>query len=292
MKTNSRNYTSELQFNDDFYKVLEFFRKFGSKGVNENWHWARWEWLLGHSNLKQDMLPIIGIWEYSEDIAGIVTHDMRVGEAYIVCNPKYNHLRFEMLKYAEDNLSADGILKIASNDADIELIQLLKDNGYYKTEQTEVVLSLNCMNKVLEYSLPEGYTISCFAQDKDLKKYMRVIWKGFNHGGEPPIVDETQIRPRPHFNPFLVVFVAAPDGEYASHCGMWYDPDIKQAYVEPVVTIPKYRKLGLGKIAVYECINRCIAMGAEFAQVISDQRFYYSIGFEKSSAYTFWQKKY
>jgi GNAT superfamily N-acetyltransferase len=291
LKINFRNYTSEYGFKDDFFKIFEFFKKYGAKEMYENWHWARWEWLIGHPNLEEKMLPIIGIWECNDVVVAVATHDMRLGKAYIMCNPEFKFLQPEMLKYAENKLSLNCVLKIAANNTDLELIELLEKERYRKCEDTEEILSLKCADKELKYSLPEGYIISCFAQDRDSNKRQRVIWKGFENEGFPPLIDENQVKFRPHFNPSLTVFTVGPDGEYASHCGMWYDPNTEQAYVEPVVTIPEHRRLGLGKAAVYECVNRCSAMGAKVAQVISNQQFYYSIGFKKTSAYTFWEKK-
>ena len=291
MKINFRNYTNEYGFNEDFSEILQFLKKYGMKGENENWHWGRWEWLIGHTLLKKDMLPIIGIWECNDVMVAVATHDMRIGQAYCICSPEFKYLQPEILKYAENNLSLNGMLKIAVNNTDLETLKILESYNYYETEKTEVILFLNCENRVLKYSLPDGYTVSCFAENRDVNKYEKVIWKGFNHEGLPPLINEAEFKFRPHFNPLLTVFIVAPNGEYASHCGMWYDPETQQAYIEPVVTIPEYRKLGLGKAVVYECVNRCSAMGAKSAQVISDQQFYYSIGFQRSSVYTFWEKK-
>jgi predicted N-acetyltransferase YhbS len=62
---------------------------------------------------------------------------------------------------------------------------------------------------------------------------------------------------------------------------MWYEPKNKIAYVEPVATDPTYRRMGLGKAAVYEGIRRCGECGATVAFVESDQQFYLDIGFER-----------
>jgi predicted acetyltransferase len=85
--------------------------------------------------------------------------------------------------------------------------------------------------------------------------------------------------------------VKAPDGEYAAHCGMWYEEGEKTAYIEPICTVPEYRKKGLVKIAVYEAMKRCSKLGAQRAIVVSNQDFYHKIGFEVSSTYSFWKKK-
>ena len=79
----------------------------------------------------------------------------------------------------------------------------------------------------------------------------------------------------------LKIAVTAPNGDFAAFCGMFYEPAGKYAYVEPVATIPAYRRLGLGKAAVLEGIRRCALLGAEMAYVGSDQAFYQSMGFTK-----------
>ncbi len=104
-------------------------------------------------------------------------------------------------------------------------------------------------------------------------------------------MSESDVPEQPHLNPKLTLFVVAPNGDYAAHCGMWYSPDTEICYVEPVVTVPEYRKNGLGKAVVYECINRCTELGAKKAIVISDQDFYYRLGFEKYSVCQLWEKK-
>ena len=79
----------------------------------------------------------------------------------------------------------------------------------------------------------------------------------------------------------LKIVTVAPNGDFASFCGMFYEPQHRVAYVDPVATDPRYRRLGLGRAAVLEGIRRCGALGATVAYVGSDQQFYRSIGFTK-----------
>ena len=119
-----------------------------------------------------------------------------------------------------------------------------------------------------------------------------VIHKGFENEGEPITgLTEADIPERPHYKPKLAVFIVSPNGDYAAHCGTWYTPDTEVCYVEPVMTIPDLRKHGIGKAVVCESINRCIEMGAKKAIVISNQQFYYRIGFEKYSVSHLWEKQ-
>jgi GNAT superfamily N-acetyltransferase len=88
----------------------------------------------------------------------------------------------------------------------------------------------------------------------------------------------------------LKIAVAAPNGEFAAFCGMFYEPAGKFAYVEPVATDPRYRRLGLGKAAVLEGIRRCGALGATVAYVGNDLPIYRSVGFKQVYISECWVK--
>jgi len=275
---------------NEFYTVINFLKEFGATGYNKNWHWARWEWLLGHTYLDELTLPSIGLLMDGAEIAGLATHDMRE-QAYIVMNPQYAHLKSEMVDYAFSELSHNGMSSLFVDENDKELISIVKEKGYSMTTISEYVLELDCL-KPLSYKLDDEFVITDYHTDKNVDKYVAVFHKGFENEGEPATgLSDADFPEKPHNNPKLAVFIVAPNGDYAAHCGTWYAPGDEICYVEPVMTIPKFRRRGIGKAAVYESINRCVAMGAKKAIVISNQQFYYRIGFEKSSVCYLWEKK-
>jgi hypothetical protein len=47
----------------------------------------------------------------------------------------------------------------------------------------------------------------------------------------------------PNYRKDLNVVVEAPDGNFVSYCGVWYEPENALAYVEPVATDPDYLDL-------------------------------------------------
>ncbi len=288
MNINIKHYPA-IKMCDDFYAVIEFLKKYGAKGFNKNWHWARWEWLLGHLSLDPSTLPPIGLFTDYDEIAGLVTHDMR-SPAYIILNPQYHFLKPEMVDYAASELSHNGISELFVDENDGELISIVKEKGYSPTADIECVLAMDCSQK-LPYRLDEKFRFTDYKTDKNLAEYVRVIHRGFENEGEPAQLTESDIPERPHYNPGLALFIAAENGEYAAHCGTWYTPNTESCYVEPVVTIPEFRKQGLGRAAVCECVNRCGSMGAKTALVISNQPFYHRIGFQKYSAHRRWEKK-
>ena len=274
----------------EFYDVIEFLKRHGAKGVNRNWHWGRCEWLLGHSNLDESTLPQIGLFMHNDEIVGLVTHDMRK-QAYVILNPQYDFLAPKAVDYAMAKLSHDGICGIYIDECDKNLIDVVKEKGFTITADDEYVLGLNCPDQ-LSYNLDSKFFFTDYHTDKNVDKYVAVMHKGFGNEGTPAVgLTEADFHEKPHDNHKLAVFIVAPSGEYAAHCGTWYDSDTEICYVEPVVTIPEFRGHGLGWAAVYESINRCIAMGAKKAIVISNQQFYHRIGFEKYSVCHLWEKK-
>jgi GNAT superfamily N-acetyltransferase len=274
----------------EFYAVTDFLKMHGAIGYNKNWHWARWEWLLGHSSLEESTLPSIGLFMDGDEIVGLVTHDMRE-QAYIVLNPQYAYLKSEMVDYAFTELSRNGMSSLFVDEKDKELISIVKEKGYSMTTNSEYVLELDC-SKQLSYKLDDRFGITDYHADKNTDKYVAVIHRGFGNDGEPITgLSDADFPEKPNDNPKLAVFIVAPNGDYAAHCGTWHASGAEICYVEPVVTIPEFRWYGIGKSVVYESINRCISMGAKKAIVISNQQFYYRIGFEKYSVCHLWEKK-
>ncbi len=290
-----RNYTHQSGFTDEFHKVRNFLLQINEKKpIQNDFLWGRWEWIFSLPYLDTSNLSKIGIWEDNGKIVSFVTYEEGLGTAYFCTDLQYKYLKTEMLLYAKDNLvDGDGKLKVLINNADSDFQKIASQFKFIPTQYHEARSIFYIDVNSIEYSLPSGYSIISLSEDIDLLKFNRVLWRGFNHEGEPPTT-EKQLEDRrmsisgPHLNPELCIVVVSPEGEYASYCGMWYDKSTEYAEVEPVATDPKYRKLGLGKAAVLEAIKRCGQLGAREAYVGSSQQFYYQLGFHPLPASTFW----
>jgi predicted N-acetyltransferase YhbS len=121
------------------------------------------------------------------------------------------------------------------------------------------------------------------------------MWRGFNHGEVEEVTTEDMEMRRSMFDTVtasrdLKIVIAAPNGEFVSICGMFYQPQGRYSYVEPVATDPDYRRLGLGKAAVLEGIRRCVVLGAVEAFVGSNQAFYLALGFEVQTVSQCWRR--
>lgn len=64
----------------------------------------------------------------------------------------------------------------------------------------------------------------------------------------------------------------------------------ERLYVEPVLTIHEHRRQGLAKAVIYEACARAKALGAKRTIVVSEQEFYFRIGFTLSSEVYDWTR--
>lgn len=294
MTIRRRQYRDVPGFTEDFHRVRDFLVRINQEQVTTpHFLWGRWEWGFSLPYLDIEGLSKIGIWEEDGEIVGVVTYEQGLGDAYFCIDKNYAFLKEEMLCYAKENLQKEGKIRALISDNDREFQRIASRYGFKPTQHKEHNGVLDIHIDRISYELPAGYRVSALSEDCDLYKFHRVLWRGFNHEGEPPITEEEMEMRRkslsgPHLNPALNIAVISPAGEYVSYCGMWYEPGTDYALVEPVATDPDYRMKGLGKAAVLEAVKRCGILGAKTAYVGSSQQFYYQIGFSPIGADTFW----
>jgi N-acetylglutamate synthase-like GNAT family acetyltransferase len=207
-----------------------------------------------------------------------------------------------MLTYAEANLSGisqeDGRKYLCAyvNDNDAQFLSLVQERGYEQDVRGDRPMSqFDIPDPFPQISLPDGFRLTSLADECDWSKVHRVLWRGFDHGDDVPMNDEELESRRRMFDTpkaqrDLKIAVKAPNGDFVSFCGMFYELTNRFAYVEPVATDPDYRRIGLGKATVLEGIRRCNMLGAEVAYVGSDQDFYLALGFRKIFAAQSWVK--
>jgi GNAT superfamily N-acetyltransferase len=294
MKGIFRNYSPEPFFTDDYHKVRDFLIRINlEKLYTPRMLWGAWEWAVTHGGRDNNNLVKIGMWENNGELVALATYECSLGEAFLIVDKNYTHLKNEMVAYAKNNLHDNGKLRLLLTDGDYEFQRVALAHGFRPTQDNTRLSALD-IGKLQSYTLPDGFSFTSMADDWNWYQYNRVMWRGFDHEGKAPFDEEMiacrkQMLSSPMINPELVVAVKAPDGNYVSHCGMWYRPGDFYYYVEPVVTDPEYRKMGLGKAVVLEAIKRCDELGAIQAVVGSDQQFYYNIGFYPIQIMTYWE---
>lgn len=293
-----RPYPQTPKFSGEYERVRAFLMRLDS----HNYHWGRWDWMLTliASYGDEHDLQKVGLWEDNGELVALATYDTNLGGAYLLALPDYEHLKEEMLLYAQAHLSKDGKFRALILDGDVETQNAAARHGYFPTQDKECDSLFPIGERSFDYALPSGFHITSIRETPDYYNYGRALWKGFDHeqngeGAFAPTAEEMEnyrlVFERPNVNMDLKIAVVAPNGHFVSYCGMWYEPGTQSALVEPVATDPAYRKLGLGRAAVLEGVKRCAALGAKRAFVGSSQQFYYSIGFQPHATSSWWEKK-
>ena len=295
MNITFRTYRNDTLFGEDYHKLRQFLIELDSS----NYAFGRWDWMITHPNLK-DEIEKIGIWEDRGHIAALATFDTQInGKCYFPYKQGYTGLLRDMIMYAKENLAGEDGVRVLIRDGDEDFQSAASELGFIPTQEREYDAVIPIDNKI-RYTLPEGFGITSIKDNPDYLKYGKCLWKGFNHEANGEGAFEESLTPehmphyklffeRPNVNPDIKIAVTAPNGDFVSYCGMWQDPGCKSVLVEPVATDPAYRKMGLGRAAVLEAVRRCGGLGAQRAFVGSKQQFYYSIGFRPYASSTFWK---
>jgi len=296
MTTKFRKYDVSYDFEAVRRFLIEHYQPDNRDG---NFPLPAWEYLHGHPYLDENSLDKIGVWEDSGSIVGVVHYEHKLGEAFFEIHPDYTHLKPEMLEHAEKYLwsrTDDGrrYIKAFVNDFDKDFEALVKSRGYKKDEKLARIMSqLKITYPFRPIALPDGFNLMSLAEDNDLAKIDRVLWRGFDHGDEPPEIEiekREKQQSMPGYRKDLNIVVVAPDGNFVAYAGTWFVAENEYAYVEPVCTDPLYRRRGFGSTAVLEGVRRCGELGATVAYVGSNRPFYQSMGFKKLFACNCWIK--
>lgn len=288
MTINVRPYNRE----QDYDKINIFLQNsYGELGKPyENWLQPRWEYMHYHPYTNANDFHKIGVWEHNKQIVAVANYEHKPGRCYFQVDPKHSYLKDEMITYAENFLTGSEnnrkFLKFYPASFDYKYLELLTKRGYQPVEIDKKwceVTQYDLLKPVPQVKLPNGFKLQSLATENDIYKVDRALWRGFNHEGEPDPADisgRKYLQSAPNFKMALNIVVVAPNGNYVSYSGIWYDSVNEISYIEPVATDPDYRKMGLGKAAVLECLRRTKAMGAKYAIVESGQEFYHAIGFK------------
>lgn len=234
------------------------------------------------------------IWEDHGEIVAFCFYEAPVTDIYFSLKPGYEELAEEMIAYADEHMSIQGgtIRLVLFGEQEV-LIQAATKMGYSKkSESWDMQFDFDA---VLDYSLPEGFHF-VKPEEYDMAKGNKCCWKGFNHeekeGPWKYQHEQTDylLKVAPHATSELAVTIANEHGEYVCYAGMWWTPENKLAYMEPLCTIPEYRNRGLAAAALSELYRRTKALGATH-MTGGTNKFYEKIGYKPAVKWTYWKKE-
>lgn len=223
------------------------------------------------------------IWEDKGEIVAFCFYENPVTDIYFSLKPGYEELAPQMLAYADGHMpQKDGERQMILFGGQTALMNAAKELGYCQVyERFDMQFDFG---DVLDYPLPEGFHF-VKPEEYDVDKIGKCCWKGFdneetegawNHQHEQ---DGYQRQVAPHATTQLDVIIADGEGEYACYAGMWWTPQNKLAYMEPLCTIPEYRGRGLAAAALSEIYRRMKKLGATHMAGGGDE-FYHEISYK------------
>ncbi|MBQ8202345.1 MAG: GNAT family N-acetyltransferase [Clostridia bacterium] len=230
------------------------------------------------------------LWFDGETIVAMVFYENPASDSYFSLRPGYEKLADEMVAYAlSDMPKQDGQQRLVIFGAQKTLAEAAERAGLRR--------AFSYWDKVrdfavpMDYPLPEGYHFATAPLDP--AKCSECCWKGFNHEDEGPwdgkYESALSLMAAPHATHDLAVAVENGAGEYVCYAGMWWTPENKLAYMEPLCTVPEHRRKGLAAAALSELYRRTKALGATHMTGGGDP-FYDKVGFEPLVEWNFWVK--
>lgn len=148
-----------------------------------------------------------------------------------------------------------------------------KDDPFGSSKST----SLTTPEKLPDLRLIEGLAVK---PDRKALAHARAFGYAERIESIPPSIEAFKaLLSAPSYRPELDLAFEDEQGDIACFVGLWFDPVSKTGILEPVGTIPAYRRRGLARELITEGERRLHVLGAERLIVGSDQPFYLAIGF-------------
>ena len=236
-------------------------------------------------------------WFDGDKVVAFVFYESPVTDTYIKVRQGYEFLADEIVDYAINNMPDFGKLQFMLFNGQEYLMEAVKKRGFKKVFDYED--RIFDFSNELNFELPQGYHF-VEPSECDPVKFAKCCWYGFDHGEKGLFenwdklddslewtpakaykgIINTILAPTPHATPELNVIIADENDEYVCFSGMWWVPENKLAYMEPLCTIPEHRKKGLARAALSKHYHTMKKLGATHMTGGGDA-FYEKLGFGK-----------
>ena len=233
------------------------------------------------------------IWDVGERIIGFCFTEDPATDVYFNLRPGYEFIADEMVHWADTQMPGDhDSRRLVLFAGQSTLIDAAVRAGYAQTSSN--IHRQYFFDQPLEYPLPASFRFT-EPGGVSVEKACECCWKGFDNEAEDGPWDGYsehgyRLASAPHATPEHAIAIENERGEYVCYAVMWWTPENRLAYMEPLCTVPEYRGRGLASAILSELARRMRALGA--AQMTGGSNpFYQKIGFKPADVWTYWQKK-
>ena len=256
------------------------------------------EYAVISSWMDKDYLRLNRFWLDGSLPVAFVFYENPVTSTYFVLRPGYEFLAGEMIEYAETAWPAfEDPRELVLSAGQTALIEEAGKRGYrVVSEESDWIFDFR--KGKLAWPLPEGYHF-VDAKTSDPLKSARCLWNGFNSEELGPFVNWevpvkngglsphelyqnvlcASISPSPHATYDYTVIIADDTEEYVCFSGMWWVPENRLAYMEPLCTVPAHQHKGLAAAALSRHDSVMRGLGAEI-MTGGGNEFYHRIGYQ------------
>jgi mycothiol synthase len=247
----------------------------------------------------------IRLWHDGEGklVGYAILHEDPSFDCQVLPEHAWSGIETEALAWAETRLAElcrcdaggwGGNLGSGARQDDVKRIAFLERHGFrYRGEFAEVNLLRSLDEPIPESALPAGFVVRAVAEAGEVSKraaVQREVWHPWTVG-EVSDGDYATLMRLPGYYRDLDVVAVTPEGVLAAYVNGWIDPVNRIGDFGPVGALPAYRRQGLTRAALLECLRRMRAHGMDRVCVSTSvsntpaRRLYESVGFRIVNRY-------
>jgi ribosomal protein S18 acetylase RimI-like enzyme len=220
-----------------------------------------------------------GRFMYTRDVAdwpiALWEHDGRVvawgsarlpDDLQLDTDPAYPGLVDEVLEWFDER-AGSGPREIDPLDDQADLRQALVRHGYEERPGAPYfAYHARSLVDLPKPGLPEGFTARAVRGVDDLAKRVAVHQRSW---GSTKVSAESfrAVMAAWPYRPELDWVVEGPDGRFAANCHVWYDDANRVGLIEPVGTVPEFRRRGLSRAVCLAALHMLREQGGAMAVV-------------------------
>ena len=296
-----------LESEADWWAVRELLiETVGSTPPGWNWDIRRWDGWRFHRERPlspAELGRLVRLWFDDHGRLVAAVHPEAHGDAFLEVDPSSRALEATLVPWAEEHLAAidpvgDRTLELSVQDDDQARHAVVRSRGYVQARDGAWLRSIDLSTaRIADAPPPHGYAVRPTRRDDgDAARMARLLNRGFGRTTHSPAEYRAFMDGSPSFRDDLNLVAVAADGSFAAHAGYTLDTHNRLAILEPVVSDPDHRRLGLARCLILEGLARVRALGAARADLETGEgeaanALYAECGFTTARHVSTWRRR-
>jgi mycothiol synthase len=277
----------------DFPSLRDFFIALGADAQRTG------TWHLGNLVVGLYFEPLaihdIQLWHDAHDsLIGLGWYDIWSGWLGIQLHPQWqdNHLlKAQILMWGEAQGQTHSAttpirrIQVVALAHDPEYMTFLTHQGFVRESFTLLRMQRTLTHSINPIQLSEGWEIR-HIRSVDEAPLRAILYRDVWGQSKLELAGYQRMQRAMDYRAELDLVVVAPDGNYVALCTCWFDPVNRTGLIEPMGTLPTFRRGGYGRAVLTEGLQRLQALGARevFITVDADaqpaRQLYETMGFQ------------